>query len=95
MCATDHGLHVRPQSGLLHSNASSVCGTFVLAKMTAPAARSVSTSYGDDKVCAWAREMEKPKEEKRTAASRSAGLLAHCVYPIVLSNPFTSTTPRI
>ena len=29
---------------------------------------------------------------KRTAASCSAGLLAHCVYPIVLSNPFTSTT---
>lgn len=29
--------------------------------------------------------------EKRTAASCSAGLLAHCVYPIVLSNPFTST----
>jgi hypothetical protein len=28
---------------------------------------------------------------KRTAASCSAGLLAHCVYPIVLSNPFTST----
>lgn len=28
---------------------------------------------------------------KRTAASCSAGLLAHCVYPIVLSNPFTLT----
>ena len=28
---------------------------------------------------------------KCTAASCSAGLLAHCVYPIVLSNPFTST----
>jgi hypothetical protein len=25
------------------------------------------------------------------AESCSAGLLAHCVYPIVLSNPFTST----
>jgi len=31
---------------------------------------------------------------KHTAASRSAGFFAHCVYPIVLSNPFTSTKNR-
>ncbi len=29
--------------------------------------------------------------EVRTGASCSAGLLAHCVYPIVLSKPFTLT----
>jgi len=45
VCATDHGLHVRPQSGLLHSNVNNICGTFVLAMMTTPAARSVSTTY--------------------------------------------------
>ena len=33
--------------------------------------------------------------KKRTAASCSAGLFAHCVYPIVLSNPFTSTILRL
>jgi hypothetical protein len=43
--AADHGLHVRPQRGLQLSKARSVCGTFVLAKMTAPAARSVETTY--------------------------------------------------
>jgi hypothetical protein len=30
-------------------------------------------------------------EGERTTASRSAGLLAHCVYPIVLSKPLTLT----
>jgi hypothetical protein len=28
---------------------------------------------------------------RHTAASRLAGLFAHCVYPIVLSKPLTST----
>jgi len=40
------------------------------------------------------RGKEEEKNGKRTAASRSAGLFAHCVYPIVLSNPFTSTENR-
>jgi hypothetical protein len=46
VCAADHGLSVRPQSGLQLSKASRVCGTFVLAMMMAPAARSVATAYG-------------------------------------------------
>ena len=63
--AADHGLHVRPQRGLQLSKARSVCGTFVLAKMTAPAARSVETTYtvwrvGKSRVCrlwkAWQNE---------------------------------------
>jgi hypothetical protein len=45
VCAVDHGLHVRPQSGFALSKESSVCGTFVLAMMMAPAARSVATIY--------------------------------------------------
>ena len=45
MCAGDHGLIVRPQRGLELSKARSVWGTFVLAKITAPAARSVETTY--------------------------------------------------
>ena len=43
-CAVDHGLRVRPQMGLELSNASRVCGTFVLAITMAPAARNVTTS---------------------------------------------------
>jgi hypothetical protein len=43
--AGEYGLQVRPQMGLALSKASSVCGTFVLVKMTAPAVRSVATSY--------------------------------------------------
>ncbi len=49
VCAVDHGLNVRPQSGFELSKASSVCGTFVLAMMMAPAARSFATIY-------WRRE---------------------------------------
>jgi hypothetical protein len=45
VCAVDHGLHVRPQSGFALSKASSVCGTFVFPMMMAPAARSAATSY--------------------------------------------------
>lgn len=45
VCAADHGLHVRPQRGLELSKARSVCGTFVLAKIMAPAARSFETTY--------------------------------------------------
>ena len=45
VCAADHGLVVRPQRGLALSKARSVWGTFVLAKITAPAARSVETTY--------------------------------------------------
>lgn len=90
--AADHGLHVRPQRGLQLSKARSVCGTFVLAKMTAPAARSVETTY-----TVWAGPVDVfvscggVGKTKPTAASCSAGLLAHCVNPIELSNPFTLT----
>jgi hypothetical protein len=45
VCAADHGLVVRPQRGLALSKARSVWGTFVLANITAPAARSVETTY--------------------------------------------------
>jgi hypothetical protein len=45
VCAVDHGLSVRPQSGFELSKASSVCGTFVLAMMMAPAARRAATIY--------------------------------------------------
>ena len=45
MCAADHGLHVRPQSGFWLSNASNVCGIFVLAITMAPAARRAARSY--------------------------------------------------
>jgi hypothetical protein len=45
VCAVDHGLHVRPQSGFALSKANIVCGTFVLAMMMAPASRSVATTY--------------------------------------------------
>ena len=48
MCAVDHGLSVRPQSGLEHSKASRVCGMFVLAMIIAPAAHSVATIYGNN-----------------------------------------------
>lgn len=90
--AADHGLLVRPQRGLQLSKARSVCGTFVLAKMMAPAARSVETTY-----TVMGRSVGVfisyggIGKTKLTAASCSAGLLAHCVYPIVLSNPFTLT----
>ncbi len=40
------------------------------------------------------RRGKEERKKKRTAASRSAGLFAHCVYPTVLSNPFTSTENR-
>jgi hypothetical protein len=48
VCAVDHGLSVRPQSGLEHSKASRVCGMFVLAMIIAPAAHSVATIYGNN-----------------------------------------------
>ena len=45
VCAADHGLDVRPQSGFSLSAADSACGTFVFPMMMAPAARSVTTIY--------------------------------------------------
>ena len=48
VCATDQGLSVRPQSGLLLSNAKRVCGTFVLANIMAPAARSVAMTCREE-----------------------------------------------
>ena len=97
VCAADHGLHVRPQRGLQLSNARSVCGMFVLVIIMAPAARSVETSYilwagaRKSSLREWKGKVGRVGMGRRTAASCSAGLLAHCVYPIVLSNPFTLT----
>ena len=45
VCAADHGLHVRPQSGFSLTRAASACGAFVFPMMMAPAARSVTTIY--------------------------------------------------
>jgi len=40
------------------------------------------------------RRWKEMGKEKRTAASRSAGLFVQCLYPIVLSNPFMSSENR-
>lgn len=49
VCAADQGLSVRSQSGLQLSNASNVCGTFVLQITIAPAARRAATSFDHHK----------------------------------------------
>ena len=56
--STFHGLSDLPQSGLLHSKASSVCGTLVLTNGTAPAALRSLTIYarslsGDQLLRTW------------------------------------------
>src|SRR5712671_5984334 len=99
VCATDHGLHVRPQSGLLDSNASSVCGTFVLAMMIAPAARSVSTTYGGRKMCAWAPEIGSRWERKTIKKTYGCVALGWFVGPLRVSDravkPLYVNYPRV
>jgi hypothetical protein len=48
VCAVDHGLEVRPQSGFAFSKPNSVCGTFVLPMTMAPAARKIVTIYSSE-----------------------------------------------
>jgi hypothetical protein len=80
-----YGLVVRPQSGLQHSKANIVCGTFVLTKGTAPASRRVSTSYW------FISQIQHKHTRTLTSALVLAGFIAQRVNPIEVSNPMIST----
>jgi hypothetical protein len=87
--AADHGLHVRPQRGLQLSKARRVCGTFVLAKMMAPAARSVETSYTS--TCGFVRGKLWEGLAKRNVLRRPLWL---AYWPIVYTLSYYRTPSR-